>query len=132
MAKLAKAGRQADVQVIRQSLPDVYAALAKFVRDTQDEFDVPDGLGNTAEQGRGQGLAETVNSLLPRLEEVLEKGDAAGADSLMAQLRDIPSETLPGSVRELYFLLYDALMLEQTEKALGALALWRKAFGHKA
>ena len=130
MAQLADAGRQADVETIRQSLPDVYAALATLGRDAQDEADMPDCPAGAA--ARRQDLADTVSGLLARLQEALEKGDAAGADALMAQLRDMPSQALHSGVRDLYFLLYDALMLEQTEKALGALALWRKAFGHKA
>ena len=41
-------------------------------------------------------------------------------------------DNLGDDARELYFFLYDALLMGETEKAAGGLAVWIKFFGHEA
>jgi CheY-like chemotaxis protein len=109
---LAEAGRRGEAETIRRGLPGFYKAMAAWSRQ--------------ADAGEAGEEAEKAALKLSKLKKALEKDDEAEALALMAQLRDIPFTALPGEVRELYFLLYDMLMMGETEKAAGALALWSK------
>jgi len=104
MASLAAAGRQGDGEIIQRLLPDVYEALAAAMREGLD-----------AENNRDERASEGLELVLRQLETALDKDDGKGIDAAMAALR--ARDDLDGDARELYANLYDALMMDETQKA---------------
>ena len=107
MEELAAAGRRSDVEEICRLLPDAYEAIAAAIRENK-ESDAPKDSQNAL-------------STLSRLKTTLDEGDNEGADAAMKELRDM--EALSPSTRELYFFLYNALLMGETEEAAEKLAM---------
>ena len=107
-ALLLKAGQNGDAQKVKGTLPAFYAALRK-----QREIE---------EQEKGQGQ-KTLAEILPRLKKAILAGEAGAAERIMGELG---TESLGPSGRELYFLLYDLLLADDNEKAIGAISLWER------
>jgi CheY-like chemotaxis protein len=113
MADLAAAGRRGDAGEIRRLLPDAYETIAAMGKGGME-------CKNSA--------TKTLADALSRLKAALDKGDSQSADAAMNTLRAMDDLNAPA--RELYFFLYDALLMGETEKAAGGLAVWMKFFGH--
>ncbi|MCL1941086.1 MAG: ATP-binding protein [Synergistaceae bacterium] len=116
-AELAAAGRRGDADKIRQLLPEIYDALKTAARKPETW---------AAPMREEKNLEDT----LARLKAALDNGDGKSADAAMNELRAMDDLSAP--MRELYFFLYDALLMGETEKAAGGLAVWLKFFGQKA
>ncbi|MCL2123777.1 MAG: ATP-binding protein [Desulfovibrionaceae bacterium] len=106
-AQLAAAGRQGDAATIRRLLPGVYEVLAAAQRE---------------EKNGEAGANDAFESTLMRLETALASGDSRGMEAAMGELRAM--DGLGDEARELYANLYDALMMDDTEKAAATLAAW--------
>jgi hypothetical protein len=119
MTDLAAAGRQGHAEEMRKTLHGLYEALAELMRKKEkDTADV-----------QGTSISEELKDTLLRLKVALDQGDEQRADELMAELR--ATDDLSGQTRELYFFLYNALLMGETEKAAGGLAVWMKYFSYE-
>ena len=107
VTKLALAGRRGDADEIKRDLPGLYDAIVDAARQ---KLKVNEGLTDT----------------LKRLKESFDNGDSRSVENAMEELREMDS--LNDEARELYFFLNDALLMRQTEKAAGGLAIWLKLF----
>ncbi|MCL2010443.1 MAG: ATP-binding protein, partial [Synergistaceae bacterium] len=106
MEDLAAAGRRGDAEEIRRMLPGAYEALTSTTR--------------------GEHAENNLEDTLLRLKTALDEKDDEGADAAMGKLRSM--DYLSASERELYFFLYNALLMDETEKAAEHLAVWMKNF----
>jgi CheY-like chemotaxis protein len=95
MAGLTAAGRRGDAAEVRRLLPGVYETLAA--------------------RERGAGGAGESEETLKRLKIALDEGDSQGLEAAMDALRDM--DDLSPEVWALYCALYDALLMDETEKA---------------
>jgi hypothetical protein len=115
MASLTAAGRRGDAEEIRRLLPAVYEALAAAVLERGH-----DGVGaNTG----GWESGET----LKRLKIALIAADSQGIDAAMDALRDM--DDLSPEAWALYCVLYDALLMGETEKASAHLQVYENSRG---
>jgi CheY-like chemotaxis protein len=119
MASLAAAGRRGDTAKIRRLLPDVYEAIATAMREGEKDDE------NARDESAAQGFAQT----LAQLKRALDTGDGHSADAALGAMRTMAA--LNDNERELYFFLYDALLMGETEKAAGRLAVWMDGFGRQ-
>jgi len=119
MADLASAGRRGDAKEIRWLLPDAYEAIAAAVAEIAATASAAIAFVAAAPIGKQSGCAIDT---LKQLQKALNKGDSAGIDAAMDELRTMDDLSAP--MRELYFFLYDALFMDETEKAAGGLTLW--------
>ena len=103
-AKLAAAARRGDAEEIRRLLPDVYQRLA------------------TALHQRNTNAPVALVQMLSQLKAALDAGDEARANILMDAFRAM--DGLSHSARELYFFLYNALLMGDTEEAAQGLSQW--------
>jgi hypothetical protein len=71
--------------------------------------------GKDGDSGQNVGEAACLEDTLQRLKSALDAGDSQGIDTTMDALRDMDS--LSAEARELYCLLNDALLMDDTEKA---------------
>ncbi len=118
-AKLALAGRSGDVAAIRRHLPDFYEAMAAAMPE-----------GSTRGKKTGSACAaKELRQTIKRLKAALDKGDGQSAEDALDALRAMDS--LSDEARQLYFFLNDALLMGETDKAAGGLALWIKFFGRQ-
>ena len=112
MASLAAAGRRGDVEEIRRLLPGVCEALAAAGE-------------RVAEQAQDARATSKFEDALVRLKTALENGDSASADTVMGLLRGMDS--LREEERELYFCLYDALLMGETAQAAAHLEAYENS-----
>jgi CheY-like chemotaxis protein len=105
-ALLAEAGRNEDIQKIRETLPAFYNALQKRRNGGNEAF--PD---------------RRIREILAKLKKAIQDGKAKSAETLLGELGTI---NLSPDGRALYFLLYHFMLTGETEKALGAIMLWEK------
>lgn len=103
-AKLAAAARRGEAEEIRRLLPDVYQRLA------------------TALHQRNTNAPVALVQMLSQLKAALDAGDEARANILMDAFRAM--DGLSPSARELYFFLYNALLMGDTEEAAQGLSQW--------
>ncbi|MCL2011155.1 MAG: ATP-binding protein, partial [Synergistaceae bacterium] len=101
MTELAAAGRRGDAEEIRRLLPEAYETTARNDGHTLDDLE----------------------DTLSRLKTALDRDDAQNADAAMEELRSM--DGLSASARELYFFLYNAILMGDTEKAAGGLDVWK-------
>jgi len=101
MTELAAAGRRGDAEEIRRQLPETYETATRNDGHTSDDLE----------------------GTLSRLKTALDRDDAQNADAAMDELRSM--DGLSASARELYFFLYNALLMGDTEKATGGLDVWK-------
>ncbi|MCL2029248.1 MAG: transporter substrate-binding domain-containing protein [Deltaproteobacteria bacterium] len=122
MDELKTAGRIGDGAKIQLLLPDVYEAVTAAMRKEDNEL--------RGEVVRGLRASSAFGDALRRLKTALENGDSRSADAVMGELRAM--DDLSDEARELYFFLYDALLMGETEKAVGGLAVWTNFLGRAA
>ena len=104
---LIEAGRLANAHKIREKLP-------AFCEEMEKQLSA-----NSANLREYVNLQET----LQRLKNAIYSKDAEIVEAIIGELGTI---NLPSASRELYFLLYDLLLTEKTEEALGAITLWER------
>ena len=109
MASLTAAGRRGDAAEIQRLLPGLYEAVAASMRSNR--------------------AATGLTDILGRLKTALDTGDENSIDSVMDTLRSM--DELNDEARELYIFLYNALLMDEKEKAAGGLAVWMSIFGRK-
>ena len=120
---LAQAGQTGDATEIQRRLPGLYAALSALQHEAAED-------AGRSRMRQGDQEMDALRSALLRLRKALDSGDSANAAAI---LKTFPwPVSLGKETRELYFFLYDALMMGEMEKAAGALELWYKIFGRQA
>ncbi|MCL2029147.1 MAG: ATP-binding protein [Deltaproteobacteria bacterium] len=119
MDRLAAAGRNGDAAGIQRLLPGAYEDLAEAMRK-----------GRKGDETQREKAAVKLRDTLKRLKEVLDKDDVQGAEAAIDEFQAM--DYLSDEARELYFFLNDALLMGETKKAAGGLAVWLKFFGRLA
>jgi len=109
MASLTAAGRRGDAAEIQRLLPVVHKDIAVSIRNNR--------------------TATSFADTLRRLKTALATDDERSIDAVMDELRAMDGQS--DEARELYIFLYNALLMDETEKAAGGLALWMKIFGQQ-
>jgi hypothetical protein len=104
---LAEAARRGDAFKIKEMLPKFCDGLINRPKCAQD----------------AEGSAEALEAIMSRLKNAIMAGKSAEAEEAVKEMGGLK---LGGRSRELYFLLYDLLLAEDTEKAIGAISLWEK------
>ncbi|MDR0321729.1 MAG: hypothetical protein LBI28_09520, partial [Treponema sp.] len=69
------------------------------------------------------GYQNTLAEILPRLKDALKSGETKTAETILSELGSVK---LNPTERELYFMLYDFLVKNNTEKALDAIYFWER------
>lgn len=103
-AKLAAAARLGQAEEIRQLLPHVYQGLA------------------TALHQRNKHAPDALTHMLSQLKAALDADDEQRANTVMDAFRGM--DGLSHSAQELYFFLYNALLMGETEQASQRLTQW--------
>jgi signal transduction histidine kinase/CheY-like chemotaxis protein/Ca2+/Na+ antiporter len=112
-ATLASAGRRYDEAEVTRLLPELYEALAA-VREERKSNE------NAGSKSPEKALRDT----LMRLKTALDQGDAKKADIELDALRAM--DDMNDEARDMYFFLYDALLVGETEKASAKLNVWMR------
>ena len=84
---------------------------------------LPGAYESLTSAARGEHTVNYFEDTLLRLKTALDEKDDEGTDAAMEELRSM--DGLSASVRELYFFLYNALLMGDTEKAVGGLDVWK-------
>ncbi|MDR2552243.1 MAG: response regulator [Treponema sp.] len=111
-AALAEAAERSDIEEIGRILPAFYGKLKEEAENSEKSRILADG-------GREGKCAEGIR----RFREALEKDDLPAAEGV---LKDLSALSLGREDRELYFFLYDAMIMGETEKAAAAAARWQE------
>jgi signal transduction histidine kinase/CheY-like chemotaxis protein len=114
---LADAGRRGDATKIKELLPAFF-----------------ENLKNRPESGQDMEASAMIalGAILIRLKAAVLDGKTEEAEKILSEMGALE---LKGAGRDLYFLLYDMLLADGAEKAIGAISLWEKlslARYHKA
>lgn len=104
-AVLIKAGRCGDVQKIRETLPVFYKLLQDLLQKRLEQERDPEG---------------NIQVILQKLKKAILAKETETVEAVMGELGAL---SLKSFERELYFLLCDFLLTEETERAVGAISL---------
>jgi CheY-like chemotaxis protein len=110
LALLIEAGKREDAQTVRETLPAFCTAAQAAMAQEQRK----------KETG---GYQNTLAEILPRLKDALKSGETKTAETILSELG--PVKLYPAE-RELYFMLYDFLVKNNTEKALDVIYFWER------
>jgi CheY-like chemotaxis protein len=110
VALLIEAGKREDTQTVREMLPVFCIAMQAAAQQAA---------AKNAEGGAQNTLAE----ILLRLKKALRDGETKTAETILSELGPVK---LNLAERELYFILYDFLVKDNTEKALDAIHFWER------
>jgi len=109
--KVAKIDASAAITELKQQIRTEVMGLSASTTGAGGTVLAPNVAAAQKEQPTG-----AFEDTLARLESALANGDSRGMDAAMGELRD--TDGLGSGARELYMDIYDALMMDDAEKAL--------------